>query len=77
MQCLHDINSHQIFAKFIHIMRILHEHQSFAHPDLKESLTCLNNIHCVSGVLFFFTFDKTESSKKVMQPLTSDNALDK
>ena len=53
-QCLHDINSHQIFAKCIYIMRILHQRQSFAYPDLKETL----RKHCDLPISISSFFDR-------------------
>ena len=46
MQYPQDIKKFWKNLVAIYIMQTLHEHQSFAHSDLKETLTCLDNVHC-------------------------------
>ena len=52
MQYPHDINKFCKNLVAIYIMYTLHERQSFAHSDLKETLTCLDNVHCDLAIVF-------------------------
>ena len=52
MQYPHDINKFCKNLVAIYITYTLHERQSFAHSDLKKTLTCLDNVHCDLAIVF-------------------------